>query len=830
MALKDKIIDRAQKYIQKGNLDKAIAEYKAAIDLDPKDIAIRLRLGELYVKINRTADAIKEYSEAAKANTQRGFYLKAIAVYKQLLKLDDNLDVHYRLADLYAKQRLIADAISEYSHIVASFEKKNKHNDVLELLKKMIEIDPENIGVRIKLAELYQALVFEKDAMVEYEGIFKMLLEQGKVEKAEKVYLGVYKTNPGEPVILKGLCQLYAKKDDSAKFLKFAVTLFHIYAEADETDAAAEICGEILKHRPDDAECLEFLQRSGQKDQPFSAMRDGSETEQSAPDETTAPVPESWTEETKAEVKQEEQEPVAQLEDKTAEPEEQEPEIEISLEGFDETPEKPSESASEPTAEEVLKTAEDEPGAAEAHEEDTEVEIEIGDIEADGLKAEVPGEEVSVEAAAEAEEEVAAEAPLEIEEVHVQAEEPEVEVSVEAVAEAEEEVAAEAPLEIEEVHVQAEEPEVEVSVEAEAEEEVAAEVEAEATVETPVEAQDTTTLAAAGPSDELDHDLEKESEPLAFLDEGLDEAIEEVNQKISEAEERQQVPESKDGFGRGAVEISTADLEHRIDALLDDEDHGRGAIDIFEGIERETAGQQVAASHDETPSESAETLVEASEAVAELIENVGPDDMLVEPERPGAEKVPGGAPGEDYVDLSAELGMEETVQDMAGSWGEAGSTEAYDEFKNGISQQLSKEDTETHYNLGIAYMEMELFSEAAKEFKIALKDPHLEFDCFTRLGLCLKAEGSPEEAVAYYQKGLKVEGRTESEKRGMMYELALAYEAAGDTENASQIFNAIYDADPDYREVSQKVSLAVPRPAKKRAIPLDDDIIDVEFL
>jgi hypothetical protein len=51
MALKEKIIDRAQKHIQKGNIDKAIAEYRAAADVDPKDINIRLRIGELYVKI-----------------------------------------------------------------------------------------------------------------------------------------------------------------------------------------------------------------------------------------------------------------------------------------------------------------------------------------------------------------------------------------------------------------------------------------------------------------------------------------------------------------------------------------------------------------------------------------------------------------------------------------------------------------------------------------------------------------------------------------------------------------------------------------------------------
>jgi len=60
-------------------------------------------------------------------------------------------------------------------------------------------------------------------------------------------------------------------------------------------------------------------------------------------------------------------------------------------------------------------------------------------------------------------------------------------------------------------------------------------------------------------------------------------------------------------------------------------------------------------------------------------------------------------------------------------------------IKQGVEKQLSREDTETHYNLGIAYMEMELYDDAMREFKIAMKDPVFEFDCYNRLGLSFMA-------------------------------------------------------------------------------------------
>ena len=93
--------------------------------IDPADVMVRLRLGDLYAKLNSKDEAIKEYTEVAKIHTTKGFYLKAIAVYKQILKLDEfSLEVHNKLADLYTKQRLIADAITEFSYIVNTYEKR----------------------------------------------------------------------------------------------------------------------------------------------------------------------------------------------------------------------------------------------------------------------------------------------------------------------------------------------------------------------------------------------------------------------------------------------------------------------------------------------------------------------------------------------------------------------------------------------------------------------------------------------------------------------------------------------------------------------------------
>jgi len=154
---KSKIIDKAQKLLQKGYLDKAIAEYKRVVEKYPKDTTIRLRIGDLYVKIGKKDEAIKEYGEVAKMHTRGGFNLKAIAVYKQILKLDEGqMDIHFKLAALYTDQGLIADAVASLSVLVSFYEKKGNADDAIDVLKRMITVDPQNIGVRLKLADYYK--------------------------------------------------------------------------------------------------------------------------------------------------------------------------------------------------------------------------------------------------------------------------------------------------------------------------------------------------------------------------------------------------------------------------------------------------------------------------------------------------------------------------------------------------------------------------------------------------------------------------------------------------------------------------------------------------
>ncbi len=103
---KAKIKEDALKYFAKGRWDKALEAYQKLTKLDPKDLKIRQKIGDIYSKIGKKQEAIEEYKEVAEGYAEGGFLAKAIAVTKMIQGLDPSQkEVQQRLAQLYAKKK-----------------------------------------------------------------------------------------------------------------------------------------------------------------------------------------------------------------------------------------------------------------------------------------------------------------------------------------------------------------------------------------------------------------------------------------------------------------------------------------------------------------------------------------------------------------------------------------------------------------------------------------------------------------------------------------------------------------------------------------------------
>src|SRR6266567_2989116 len=98
---RDKVLASAEKLVAKGKIETAIKEYERLLDDNPNDVNTLNRIGDLWVRINRTDEAVKTFGKIADHYGKDGFFLKAIAIYKKINKLDPSkLDVYAKNADL----------------------------------------------------------------------------------------------------------------------------------------------------------------------------------------------------------------------------------------------------------------------------------------------------------------------------------------------------------------------------------------------------------------------------------------------------------------------------------------------------------------------------------------------------------------------------------------------------------------------------------------------------------------------------------------------------------------------------------------------------------
>jgi tetratricopeptide (TPR) repeat protein len=188
----------------------------------------------------------------------------------------------------------------------------------------------------------------------------------------------------------------------------------------------------------------------------------------------------------------------------------------------------------------------------------------------------------------------------------------------------------------------------------------------------------------------------------------------------------------------------------------------------------------------------------------------------VEPPRPAA------APVTVAVPAASNNGASQTTPGI-----DAGLAEIFDEYRASSESDHGAHangDYETHYNLGLAYKEMDLFEDALEEFQIAvnLTSPtdgtSRYLQCCNLLGHCFVQTGAPEVAVKWFAKGLGAANISQDEHMALTYEIGAAYETAGDLSRALESFTEVYGSNVTYRNVNDRVKTLKARLGEKGAI------------
>ena len=217
---KNKINDNALKYIQKGQVKKAIREYEKILSEDPNDVRTLLKKGDLLVRVGDKGQAVDTYLRVASSYSQQGFHLKAVAVFKQILKIDDSrIDVNLRLADEYQNLGIVGDAMSHLQVVAAHYDQQGMTRESLDILRRIVDLDPDNIASRIKLAELYSREGMNDEAVEEFTRAAEDLKGANRVEDYIKVAERLVYHDSSNIALVKELANIYLQRGDTKRAL-----------------------------------------------------------------------------------------------------------------------------------------------------------------------------------------------------------------------------------------------------------------------------------------------------------------------------------------------------------------------------------------------------------------------------------------------------------------------------------------------------------------------------------------------------------------------------------------------------------------------------------
>jgi tetratricopeptide (TPR) repeat protein len=214
--MKDKaaISRAAQKFLAKGQIDLAIAEWEKLADYST-DGNIHNTIGDLYLKKGSREDSIRYFGRAADLFRKDGFNLKAIALYKKILNIfPSDMDSLIALAELNNEKGLLSNANEYYLAAADIYSEENAVEKALDIYQKILALSPGNENLRQRIAGLYLKVGLTGEAVNQYVELAAGYTEKGDLETAKKFYEKVIDIVPRNVPTFTGLSRIALKENN----------------------------------------------------------------------------------------------------------------------------------------------------------------------------------------------------------------------------------------------------------------------------------------------------------------------------------------------------------------------------------------------------------------------------------------------------------------------------------------------------------------------------------------------------------------------------------------------------------------------------------------
>lgn len=165
-------------------------------------------------------------------------------------------------------------------------------------------------------------------------------------------------------------------------------------------------------------------------------------------------------------------------------------------------------------------------------------------------------------------------------------------------------------------------------------------------------------------------------------------------------------------------------------------------------------------------------------------------------------------PMESEFDLEERLGeLQRVVRESQNPpAGEAIDVEhVFEKFKAGVRRRVADNDSATHYNLGVAYKQMNLLDDAILEFELSAKDPNSEAACYAMIGSIYTDNELWTQATKALNQALGATNKTLEQEIDIYFRLGHVAEKVGDRDKAAYYFQQVLTLDGSHESANERL-------------------------
>src|SRR4051812_36238121 len=197
----EKLKKKAAEFEQKKQFDRALEVYLQIIGQtegqEDRDVTVYNRVGDLYLRLNKTDQAVNYYEQAVDLYTEGGYLNNAIALCNKILRhAPQRHQIYYKLGKISAKKGFNSDAKKNFLEYADRMHRSGKDTDAFKALQEFADLCPGQDDIRLMLADQLAKAGKNAEAIEQLQILHESLDAEGRSAEAEATVQRIKSLDP----------------------------------------------------------------------------------------------------------------------------------------------------------------------------------------------------------------------------------------------------------------------------------------------------------------------------------------------------------------------------------------------------------------------------------------------------------------------------------------------------------------------------------------------------------------------------------------------------------------------------------------------------------